>query len=81
MNWRRIAPRYTQLEVSAGVYAGGLRLGANPGELLDFLLGWFLVDIYDDEVSTDEELDERDDSDSGPQCSELDEVLPGRTPS
>ncbi len=63
-DWRRVAPRYTQLEVSAGVLAGGLRLGVNPGELVDFLAGWFLLDIYDDDVAADAKLDEIDESDS-----------------
>lgn len=41
---------YTQLEVVAGL---GLtaRLGANPGELLDFILGWTGVDIFNDDLS------------------------------
>ena len=39
---------YTQLEVVIGL-GGTLRLGFNPGVLLDFLLGWFTIDIsYDD---------------------------------
>ncbi len=29
---------------------GTLRLGFNPGELLDFLLGWFTIDIYNDDI-------------------------------
>jgi hypothetical protein len=27
----------------------GLRLGLNPGEILDFVLGWFRLDLYDDD--------------------------------
>lgn len=49
---------YTQLEVAAG--AGyTVRLGFNPGELLDFLLGWTTLDILGDDVGlppTKEEL-------------------------
>ena len=27
-----------------------LRFGFNPGELLDFILGWFTIDIYGDDL-------------------------------
>ena len=40
---------YTQIEVSAGV-AGGVKVGFNPGELLDFVLGWFGLDIFSDDA-------------------------------
>jgi hypothetical protein len=41
---------YSQIEVvaAAGV---SLRIGFNPGELLDFFLGWFGVDTYHDDPS------------------------------
>ncbi|HOX06911.1 MAG TPA: hypothetical protein PK280_10955 [Planctomycetota bacterium] len=39
---------YTQLEIAAGV-GGTLRLGFNPGELLDFLLGWTTLDLFRDD--------------------------------
>lgn len=39
---------FTQLEVSLGLY-GGVRLGINPGELLDLLLGLFTIDLYSDD--------------------------------
>ena len=42
--------RWTQIEVAAGLL-GGVRLGFNPGELLDFVLGFFGVDLYDDDVA------------------------------
>ena len=42
--------RWTQIEVAAGLL-GGVRLGFNPGELLDLLLGFFGVDLYDDDVA------------------------------
>ncbi|MDH5657276.1 MAG: hypothetical protein OEZ34_15295 [Spirochaetia bacterium] len=44
------APGYyfTQIDVSIGLYYG-IRVGFNPGELLDFLLGWFKVDLYHDD--------------------------------
>jgi hypothetical protein len=35
---------YTQIEVVAGV-GGSVRLGFNPGELVDFLFGWLRVDL------------------------------------
>jgi len=50
LNYEDIPPySYTQLEVAAGV-GGTLRLGFNPGELLDFVLGWFGIDIYGDDL-------------------------------
>ena len=42
-------PYYTQIEVIAGV-GGGVRLGFNIGEFLDFILGWGNIDIYDDDI-------------------------------
>ena len=39
----------TQAEVSVGLL-WGVSLGVNPGEALDFLLGWFRVDIYRDDL-------------------------------
>ena len=44
------APGYyfTQIDFSTGLYFG-VRIGINPGELLDFILGWFTIDIYDDD--------------------------------
>ena len=43
------APYYTQIEVAVGIH-GTLRLGFNPGELLDFILGWITIDIYNDDT-------------------------------
>jgi len=43
------APYFTQLEITAGLWYT-LKLGVNPGELLDFLLGWTMVDIYHDDI-------------------------------
>ena len=40
---------YTQIEVFAGAIPG-LRAGFNPGELVDFLLGWTTLDIYNDDL-------------------------------
>jgi hypothetical protein len=45
--WSR--PYIYQIEVAAGL-GGTLRLGFNPGELLDFVLGWFIIDIYNDDL-------------------------------
>ena len=39
---------YTQIEMAAGL-GGTLRLGVNPGEFVDFLLGWTTLDIFDDD--------------------------------
>lgn len=45
------APFYSQIEVAGGL---GLtvRLGFNPGELLDFLLGLAAIDIYGDDCES-----------------------------
>ncbi len=40
---------YTQIEAVLAL-GPGLRLGMNPGELLDFLLGWVTVDLYGDDL-------------------------------
>ena len=42
-------PYYTQIEVAAGIYRG-IRFGINPGEILDFILGWTTIDIFDDDL-------------------------------
>ena len=39
----------TQIEVAGGLI-GTIRLGFNPGELLDFILGWTTIDIYGDDL-------------------------------
>lgn len=40
---------YTQVEAVLGLGIS-LRLGINPGELLDFILGWTTLDIYADDL-------------------------------
>ena len=45
---------YTQIDIVIGVL-GSLRLGFNPGELLDFILGWTTLDIYGDDLKETEE--------------------------
>jgi hypothetical protein len=40
---------YTQVEIVIAI-VGSLRLGFNPGELLDFVLGWTTLDIYSDDL-------------------------------
>lgn len=42
---------YTQIEAAVGVW-GSLRVGFNPGELLDLLFGWTTLDIYGDDLET-----------------------------
>jgi hypothetical protein len=42
-------PYYTQIELAAGLL-GTARLGLNPGELLDFVLGWTTLDIFSDDI-------------------------------
>ena len=42
-------PYWTQIEIQAALGLS-LRLGFNPGELLDFILGWTTMDIYNDDL-------------------------------
>jgi hypothetical protein len=49
--FRGFHPFYTQIEVAAACI-GGIKLGFNPGELLDFILGWTKIDIYNDDLGT-----------------------------
>lgn len=42
------APYYTQIEISGGALLS-VHVGFNPGELLDFVLGWVGIDIYRDD--------------------------------
>jgi len=44
------SPYWTQIEAKAGILYGGLAVGFNPGELFDFILGFFGVDIYKDDL-------------------------------
>lgn len=39
----------TEIEIAFGV-GKSLRLGFNPGELLDFILGWTTIDIFSDDL-------------------------------
>jgi len=41
---------YSQIEV-VGALGPSVRLGFNPGELLDFVLGWTTLDIYGDDLT------------------------------
>lgn len=40
---------YTQIDIAVALGFGG-RVGFNPGELLDFILGWTTIDIYGDDL-------------------------------
>jgi hypothetical protein len=42
------APYYTQIDATVGLF-GGIHIGFNIGELLDFVLGLLTVDIYGDD--------------------------------
>jgi len=53
---------FTDIQVVVGA-GPSVRLGFNPGELVDFILGWTGVDIYDDDV--DAENAEQPDPDDG----------------
>ena len=41
---------WTQMEVIFGLGVS-VRAGLNPGEVVDFVLGWFCIDIYTDDLS------------------------------
>jgi len=60
---------FTDIQVVVGA-GPSVRLGFNPGELLDFILGWTGVDIYDDDVEAEdaedaEQPEEQPDEDDG----------------
>jgi hypothetical protein len=40
---------YTQIEAVVAI-GPSIRLGFNPGELLDFILGWTTIDIFNDDI-------------------------------
>ena len=44
---------YTQVEVAGGLGLT-LRLGFNAGELVDFILGWSTLDIFNDDIGISE---------------------------
>ena len=44
---------YTQIEVVVALI-GSLRVGFNPGELLDFVLGWTTIDLFQDDLGTEQ---------------------------
>ena len=41
----------TQVEAVVGL-GPSIRLGFNPGELLDFILGWVTLDIFNDDLNS-----------------------------
>jgi len=41
---------YTQIELAVAL-GPAVRLGFNPGELLDFILGWTTIDIFGDDLA------------------------------
>ena len=41
---------FTQIEAVISV-GPAIKLGFNPGELIDFLLGWTIIDIYNDDIN------------------------------
>ena len=47
---------YSQIEFVVSLYRS-IRIGFNPGELLDFLLGWTTLDIYNDDVEARQDVE------------------------
>lgn len=45
----RNTTKYTQIDLVIGI-GFSIRIGFNPGELIDFLLGWTTIDIYSDDI-------------------------------
>ena len=43
------AYRWTQVEVTAAA-GPAVTMGFNPGELADFIVGWFGIDLYGDDI-------------------------------
>ena len=48
-------PYYTDIRVTVGC-GPAVTLGFNPGELLDFMLGWFGIDVYKDDLEREKVL-------------------------
>jgi len=48
---------YTQIEATGGLL-GTVRLGFNPGELLDFIFGWTTIDIYNDDIEKRKKIEQ-----------------------
>jgi hypothetical protein len=55
---------YTDVSVSAAAFLG-FTIGFNPGEVIDFILGWTTIDIYGDdlEAKKKEDIEPRPDGD------------------
>ena len=53
------APFFTEIEVVAAL-GPSIRLGFNPGELLDFILGWTTLDIYNDDLEKRKKIEQPD---------------------
>ncbi len=49
-------PYFTQIEVSVGI-GGSIKLGFNPGEMFDFILGWMTIDIFNDDIESKTKID------------------------
>lgn len=61
-------PYYSQIEVCAALWRS-MRIGVNPGEFADFLLGWVGVDFFDDDIGIP-----REDSSPADQNKSQDEI-------
>jgi len=47
---------YTQIDLVVGLLLS-VRVGVNPGELVDFLLGWTTLDIFNDDIHIEEDYE------------------------
>lgn len=65
LHHNRQRPWLSFLDVDVGVYAlVASRVGFSPGELVDFLLGWFGIDIGADDLTSPWAIREDDDEES-----------------
>lgn len=55
---------FSQIEIVTGLL-GSIRLGFNPGELLDFFLGWTTLDIFNDDLEARKQKEESNPTSEG----------------
>jgi hypothetical protein len=55
-------PYYSQIEVCVGLWRS-MRIGVNPGEFADFLLGWVGIDFFDDDIEFEKTINPKKEAD------------------
>lgn len=56
-SWQEKLPYYTDIQLVAGLFKH-IRIGINPGELLDFILGLTTIDIFNDDLKKRKQKEE-----------------------